>query len=120
VGDVPPGGVDPGHCGIYDLSGAGFIKGNVVRDILALNKVEAMPWDSGWGVLKNGDLGDVDRDELNYIDRLARCSSNSLVHLAHSFFRDDDRIRFPEGWDLSMAPRLDQLLTTAGSTPRLP
>ena len=108
--------VDPGLCGIYDLSGPGFIKGNIVRDILALNKIEAMPWDLGWGILESRDLGEVDREELNYIDRLARCSANSLVHLAHSFFRDDDRIRFPWGWDLSMAPRLEQLMKAADRT----
>ena len=68
-----------------------------------------MPWDTGWGVLGAGISVDIERDELGYIDRLARCSANSLVHLAHSFFKDDERIRFPEGWDLSMAPTIAQL-----------
>jgi hypothetical protein len=106
------GRVEPELCGIYGLNGLGFIKGNIVRDILALNRIEAMPWDSGWGILGGGFPGDVDRDEMGYIDRLARCSANSLVHLAHSFFNDDDKIRFPEGWDLSMAPGLEQLMRT--------
>lgn len=94
----------------YDgLSGMGFIKGNIVRDILALNKIETLPWDGGWGILGGNYLDEVDRDELGYIDRLARCSANSLVHLAQSFFHDDEKIRFPEGWTLSMAPTITQL-----------
>jgi len=104
------GRVDPDLCGNSDLRGLGFIKGNIVRDILALNKVEAMPWDSGWGIVGGGFSKDVERSQLSYIDRLARCSANSLVHLAHSFFADDERIRFPGGWDLSMAPTLRQLM----------
>lgn len=103
------GRVDPDRCGIVDLSGLGFIKGNIVRDILALNRIEAMPWDTGWGILSAGISEEIERDELGYIDRLARCSANTLVHLAHSFFKDDERIRFPEDWNLSMAPTLEQL-----------
>ena len=103
------GRADPATFGVLDLSGLGFIKGNIVRDILALNKIETLPWDLGWGILDKNYLQDVDRGELGYIDRLARCSANSLVHLAHSFFHDDEKIRFPEGWSLSMAPTIAQL-----------
>lgn len=92
-------------------NGLGFIKGSIVRDILALNKIETLPWDAGWGIVDGNDLQEVDRGELGYIDRLARCSANSLVHLAHSFFKDDEKIRFPPDWNLSMAPTITQLKT---------
>ena len=36
---------DPADFGIFDMHGMGFIRGNVVRDFLALNKVELLPWD---------------------------------------------------------------------------
>lgn len=36
---------DPQHFGIFDLRGLDFIKGNVIRDFLALNKIEILPWD---------------------------------------------------------------------------
>lgn len=112
------GRVDAAHCGTYDLCGPGFIKGNIVRDILALNKVEPMPWDTGWGILEDLSLDELDRGELGYIDRLARCSANSLVHLARSFFEDDDRIRLPEGWDLSMAPGLERFMANGEAAQR--
>ncbi|MGE5223648.1 MAG: transglutaminase-like domain-containing protein, partial [Omnitrophica WOR_2 bacterium] len=43
--------VDPDAFGIFDMHGMWFIGGNVVRDFLSLNKVEILPWDSGWGFL---------------------------------------------------------------------
>lgn len=100
---------DPADFGVGGSSGLGFIKGSIVRDMLALNKIETLPWDRGWGILDQGNTGDVERGEFGYIDRLARCSANSLVHLAHSFFNDDDKIRFPQGWSLEMSPTLAQL-----------
>jgi|GEM_PF-1198454 len=42
------------HFGILDMWGQWFIKGNIARDLAALNKVEMLPWD-GWGRL----MGDV-------------------------------------------------------------
>ena len=35
------------HFGILDMWGRWFIKGNIARDLAALNKVEMLPWD-GW------------------------------------------------------------------------
>ncbi|MGE5222245.1 MAG: transglutaminase-like domain-containing protein [Omnitrophica WOR_2 bacterium] len=42
---------DPDAFGIFDMHGTWFIGGNVVRDFLSFNKVEILPWDSGWGFL---------------------------------------------------------------------
>ena len=100
---------DPQAFGIQQMGGFGFIKGNIVRDILALNKIETLPWDLGWGILYENYLDELDRSELGYIDRLARCSANSLVHLAHSFFQDDEKIRFPTGWSWTQAPTYAEL-----------
>ena len=35
------------HFGILNMWGQWFIKGNIARDLAALNKVEMLPWD-GW------------------------------------------------------------------------
>jgi len=58
--DMPPGqfvtagqawqmcrseGADPDQFGIFDMHGWDFIRGNLYRDFLALNKVEILPWD---------------------------------------------------------------------------
>ena len=64
---------DPQHFGIFDMHGLGFIKGNVIRDFLALNKIELLPWD----VFK---LIDVSINKMNpaqkgLIQRMAQISS---------------------------------------------
>ncbi len=60
-------GADPERFGIGDLHGLGFVRGDLVRDFLALNKVEILPWDHGWGHLSG-------QDEAAYplMDRIAR------------------------------------------------
>ena len=37
--------IDPDMCGIHDLRGLWFVRGNVFRDLMALNKMEVLPWD---------------------------------------------------------------------------
>ncbi len=59
------GKADPDRFGILDYKGWWFIWGNVVRDFLALNKVEILPWDGGWGKLTHPlDAPLPDEDEL--------------------------------------------------------
>lgn len=57
---------DPEDFGIADMHGIDFIQGNVVRDFLALNKVEILPWDWGWGFLTPEKFAD-----MAFFDRLA-------------------------------------------------
>jgi hypothetical protein len=45
------GQVDPELFGIFDMHGLWFVRGNLVRDFLALNRIEILPWDGGWGFL---------------------------------------------------------------------
>jgi hypothetical protein len=61
------GGADPDRFGIFDMRGLWFVRGDLVRDFLSLNKVEILPWDHGWGHLAG-------EDEAAYplMDRVAR------------------------------------------------
>jgi hypothetical protein len=60
---------DPDDFGIFDMHGMGFIRGNVVRDFLALNKIEILPWDlRGIMALEDGALTE---DDLAWLDDLA-------------------------------------------------
>jgi hypothetical protein len=61
------GGADPDRFGIHDMHGLWFIRGDLVRDFLALNKVEILPWDHGWG-----HLGAEDEAAYPLMDRVAR------------------------------------------------
>ena len=53
------GKADPDKFGIFEMHGMDFIRGDLVRDFLALNKVEILPWDWGWGYLTEKKFADL-------------------------------------------------------------
>ncbi|MBN2502993.1 MAG: transglutaminase domain-containing protein [Anaerolineales bacterium] len=55
---------DPEKFGIFDMHGMWFIRGDALRDLASLNKMEILPWD-GWGLITK------DEDELTEADREA-------------------------------------------------
>ena len=61
------GRADPERFGIHDMHGLWFVRGDLVRDFLALNKIEVLPWDHGWGY-----LGAEDEASYPLMDRVAR------------------------------------------------
>jgi hypothetical protein len=65
------GGADPGTFGVdvIDLTGMWTVQGNVVRDLAALNKVEALPWD-GWGLVERP-YEDLSGGETELLDTVA-------------------------------------------------
>jgi hypothetical protein len=86
--DVPPGKfitggqawikvrnkqADPYLFGIFNLSGFNFVKGNMVRDFLALNKIEILPWDN-FGLIAIS-FRDMKPVEKRLTDRLAKIST---------------------------------------------
>jgi hypothetical protein len=63
------GEADPNDFGIFDMRGLGFIRGDFVRDIAALNKVELLPWDC-WGLADCPD-SELTEADLELLDRCA-------------------------------------------------
>lgn len=59
----------PDKFGIFDMRGLWFIRGNLVRDVASLNKVELLPWD-GWGLIDHED-SDISSEELTFLDNVA-------------------------------------------------
>lgn len=58
------GDADPALFGIAVYWGAGMVRGNVIRDLAALNKVELLPWDT-WGLMDDeSSLGEGKGDPL--------------------------------------------------------
>ena len=88
------GEADPGDFGIFDMRGLWFIRGNLVRDIAALNKMELLPWDS-WGLADCRDE-DLTPDDCQLLDKLAQATmadptNDELIRKLY----EDDRIRVP-------------------------
>ncbi|MGH7674407.1 MAG: transglutaminase domain-containing protein [Gemmatimonadales bacterium] len=77
---VRAGNADPAKFGILGMSGRWFVRGNVVRDLLALNKLEVSPWDS-WRLATTDD-GEFADSYLEVCDRIAAVTEGDAVDLS--------------------------------------
>ncbi len=57
---------DPRKFGIMNIRGMNFIRANLLFDLVALNKVEVLPWDYWWNILLKEKLT---AQETAYLDR---------------------------------------------------
>lgn len=87
------GQADPQNFGIGNLWGPGFVSGNAIRDLAALNKIELLPWDL-WGVMDATPLlGAGPADTL--IDEIAAVVVADDWKMIRHFCQTDDRLRPP-------------------------
>jgi hypothetical protein len=70
------GQADPDTFGIFNMHGLGFVRGNLVRDVAALTKVELLPWDC-WGVILKEQLDDA--GDLALLDHVAALTAGDPV-----------------------------------------
>jgi hypothetical protein len=85
------GRADPAAFGIFDMHGLWFIAGNLVRDVVALNNQEMLPWDV-WGAMRQQD-SELD---LAFFDQLATVSSEPDAHVDElSALYCDERVSVP-------------------------
>jgi hypothetical protein len=77
------------------VGGLPNIRGNLVRDVAFLNKVEILGWDY-WGLIE-GDDSELVEDDLALLDRAAALSlaSNDGFHELRSLYLRDMRLRVP-------------------------
>lgn len=73
------GEADPEAFGIHDMHGLWFVRGNLVRDVAALNKMELLPWDV-WGLayVEGGDET-LSAADLTALDKMAALSSGTVA-----------------------------------------
>ena len=70
------GETDPEKFGIFDMRGMWFIRGNLIRDVAALNKVELLPWD-GWGLIDH-EFEKLSQGDLILFDEIASMTSDEV------------------------------------------
>jgi hypothetical protein len=91
------GEADPETFGIHDMHGLWFIRGNLVRDVAALNKVELLPWDV-WGLayVEGGDEA-VGTNDLAALDEMAALSGGDVPDFEQlrERYEADERWRVP-------------------------
>jgi hypothetical protein len=81
---------DAGKFGIFDMSGLGFVRGNLVRDVASLNKVELLPWDC-WGVILHEQLDNP--EDFAVLDEVAALTAGDVpdFEAVQSFYETDSR-----------------------------
>lgn len=89
------GQADPDAFGIADLQGLWFVRGNLVRDVAALNKVELLAWDV-WGAIGSRDE-DLSAADLEALDQMAGLSSGAVSDFepVRRLYQNDARWRVP-------------------------
>ncbi len=89
------GRADADAFGIFDMKGLWFVRGDFVRDVASLNKVETLPWD-GWGLADTRDQ-DLTPDDYALLDRLAELTTGevSAYDIVRSLYEGDPRLRVP-------------------------
>ena len=70
------GQADPETFGIADMHGLWFVRGDLIRDLAALNKVELLPWD-GWGLIERRD-DELTAADLVLLDRVAELTAGDV------------------------------------------
>jgi hypothetical protein len=92
------GQADPDCFGIFEWKGMDFIRGNVVRDLLALNRIEMLPWD-GWGLLEHG-LAEGEPGEAEWLDYVAdRITADDEAHEDRlALYANTPALHAPAGW----------------------
>lgn len=92
------GEADPDLFGIFEWHGMDFIRGNVLRDLAALNRVEVLPWDF-WGWL-NQPLAEPPPGELERIDQVAALTlgGDDCFAEVQAFYQQNSEIHPPAEW----------------------
>jgi hypothetical protein len=92
------GKADPDKFGIFEWHGWDFIRGNLARDLLALNKIEVLPWDF-WGLLKTP-VSELPPEGLLRLDQLAELTlaGNQAFPEIRVAYEGNPDLQVPEEW----------------------
>lgn len=90
---------NPDQFGIFDMHGWWFVWGDAIRDFYALNKIEILPWDAGWGYILHAlDEPVMDETELQAYDRIARlcAAADTSFNQIRALYINDIKFRLPD------------------------
>jgi Transglutaminase-like superfamily len=78
-----------------NLSGLGFVEGNVIRDLASLNRMEMLPWDV-WGMMDIDEAALTD-EKRALIDRIAALTlaGDEKFGEVREIYESDERLRVP-------------------------
>lgn len=91
------GKLDPDLCGIFDMKGWWFVRGDLVRDFMALNRVEVLPWDCNNIMRRERESG---LEEHRLLDAIAAVTAerDPSFKIFRSFYEANQALRMPSDW----------------------
>jgi len=96
------GQADPAKFGIFEWHGLWFVRGDLMRDFLALNKVEILPWDGGWGYLEHAEDLEAKMPEhiVAVMDRIAALTlaGDEAFAEIRATYEGDSGFHVPADW----------------------
>lgn len=97
------GKLDPDNCGFFDppnLKGMWFIQGDMIRDFMALNKVEILPWDSNNSDIMGSPDGETTESQYSLLDKVAHLTTagDSVFGEMRELYESDSTLRMPTDW----------------------
>jgi hypothetical protein len=95
------GEADPEAFGIFDMHGLWFVRGDLIRDFLALNKLELLPWDHEHGHLAAGaQEGEAGERDLALMDRVAELTlgGDERFDALRALYASDPGFHVPRAW----------------------
>ncbi len=92
------GQADPDRFGIFDMKGMWFIRGDLLRDLFALNKAEILPWDH-WGLMSK-DEKDLTAEDMALLDRAAELTlaGDEALDEIRRACENEPALRMPDDW----------------------
>lgn len=89
---------NPDQFGLSAMHGLWYIRGNLLRDFVALNKLELLTWDA-WGIAarREGDLRNTHRALLDYVALLVRQPDKHLPEIRY-LYATNPHLACPDGW----------------------
>jgi hypothetical protein len=93
------GQADPDTFGIFEWHGLWFVQDNMIRDLVALNKIELLPWD-GWGMMRGPDDPALSEDKLTLLDHIAELTlaGNEAFDEIRALVETDERLQPAPDW----------------------
>ena len=91
------GKLDPDLCGIFGMKGWWFVRGDLVRDFMALDKVEILPWDCNELMRREREPGFEEHRLLNAVADMTAKRDPSFKTI-RAFYESHQTLRMPEGW----------------------
>ncbi len=92
------GQADPEKFGIFKMRGLDFIRGDLIRDFLALNRLEILPWD-GFGLINKhaSQLSEKDTELLDHLAGLTLQPDESFAEI-QSLYANTPDLKIPPAW----------------------